>query len=76
MMKRGVPFTALLGLVMVFFLLGSEGLAAEPIKIGYMATLTGEGATWGQHERDGALLAVKEINAKGGVLGRPLELTL
>ena len=74
MMKRGVPFTALLRLVMVFFLLGSEGLAAEPIKIGYMATLTGEGATWGQHERDGALLAVKEINAKGGVLGRPLEL--
>ena len=74
MMKRGVPFTALLGLVMAFFLLGSEGLAAEPIKIGYMATLTGEGATWGQHERDGALLAVKEINAKGGVLGRPLEL--
>ena len=74
MMKRGGTFTALLGLVMVFFLLGSEGLAAEPIKIGYMATLTGEGATWGQHERDGALLAVKEINAKGGVLGRPLEL--
>ena len=39
-----------------------------------MATLTGEGATWGQHERDGALLAVKEINAKGGVLERPLKL--
>ena len=56
------------------FAWGSAGFAAEPIKIGYMATLTGEGATWGQHERDGALLAIKDINAKGGVLGRPLEL--
>ena len=48
--------------------------AAEAIKIGYLATLTGEGATWGQHERDGALMAVKEINEKGGLLGRPVEL--
>ena len=55
-------------------LFGGMSLAAEPIKVGYIATLTGEGATWGQHERDGALLAVKDINAKGGVLGRPLEL--
>jgi branched-chain amino acid transport system substrate-binding protein len=49
-------------------------LAADPIKIGYLATLTGEGATWGQHERDAALMAVKEANSKGGLLGRPLEL--
>ena len=48
--------------------------AADPIKIGYIATLTGEGSTWGQHERDGALMAVKEINEAGGLLGRPLEL--
>lgn len=62
-------------LVFVFFFFsGSPVLAAEPIKIGYLATLTGEGATWGQHERDGALLAVQEINEKGGLLGRPVEL--
>ena len=48
--------------------------AAEPIKIGYIATLTGEGSTWGQHERDGALMAVKEINDAGGLLGQPVEL--
>ena len=74
-MKRWNGFGVLLGMFVLFFLLGgSVGFAAEPIKIGYMATLTGEGATWGQHERDGALLAIKHINAKGGVLGRPLEL--
>ena len=46
----------------------------EPIKIGYLASLTGDGATWGQHEKEGALLAIKELNEAGGVLGRPLEL--
>ena len=73
-MKRVGQFAAVLAAVASFFAWVSEGLAAEPIRIGYMATLTGEGATWGQHEREGALLAVKDINAKGGVLGRPLEL--
>ena len=57
-------------------ILGVAGcaFAADPIKIGYLATLTGEGATWGQHERDAATMAVKEVNAKGGLLGRPVEL--
>ena len=48
--------------------------AGEPIKIGYLAILTGDGSTWGQHEKEGAQLAVKEFNEAGGVLGRPLEL--
>nr|WP_314718889.1 ABC transporter substrate-binding protein [uncultured Fretibacterium sp.] len=67
-------FKLLGGAWLFIVLFGGMSFAAEPIKIGYIATLTGEGATWGQHERDGALLAVKDINAKGGVLGRPLEL--
>lgn len=74
-MRRWNGFGMLLGMFVLLFLLGGAvGFAAEPIKIGYMATLTGEGATWGQHERDGALLAVKDVNARGGLLGRPLEL--
>jgi len=50
-------------------------LAVEPIRIGYLATLTGDGSTWGQHERDGAMMAVRAINESGGLLGgRPVEL--
>lgn len=65
--------------IFALFLLSAAASSAaipsgEPIKIGYLATLTGDGATWGQHERDGALLAIKELNEAGGVLGRPLEL--
>ena len=54
--------------------LASVAWGAQPIKIGYIAHLTGDAATWGVHEQNGALLAIEEINKKGGVLGRPLEL--
>ena len=46
--------------------------AAEPIKIGHYGSLTGKDAAFGVATRKGVLLAVEEINAKGGVLGRPL----
>ena len=71
LVRKVVGFFAV---VCLFSLLFGIAWAAEPIKIGYLATLTGEGATWGAHERDGAILAVEEINAAGGLLGRPLEL--
>lgn len=49
---------------------------SEPIKIGEFASMTGKEAVFGQFSHKGALLAVEEINAKGGVLGRPIELLL
>ena len=48
--------------------------AAEPIKIGEYASLTGKEAGFGQTSHHGVILAIEEINAAGGVLGRPLEL--
>jgi branched-chain amino acid transport system substrate-binding protein len=60
---------ALLALAM----LASSAQAAEPIKIGQFASLTGKDAEFGIASRKGILLAVEELNAKGGVLGRPLE---
>ncbi|MBI2517637.1 MAG: ABC transporter substrate-binding protein [Opitutae bacterium] len=58
------------------FLLSATALLAaeEPIKLGMFASLTGKQASFGQTNRRGALFAVEEINAAGGVLGRPLEL--
>ena len=43
----------------------------DPIKIGVLATLTGYPLN-GEHMRNGILMAIDEINAKGGVLGRQL----
>lgn len=48
-------------------------LAAEPIKIGVAGPFTGGSAPMGVSMRDGVKLAVAEINAKGGVLGRQLQ---
>jgi branched-chain amino acid transport system substrate-binding protein len=48
--------------------------AAETIKIGEFASLTGKEATYGQTVHKGTVLAIEETNAAGGVLGRKLEL--
>ena len=54
--------------------LSSAAFAADPIKIGLTGPYTGGSASMGVSMRDGARLAVEEINKAGGVLGRPLLL--
>jgi branched-chain amino acid transport system substrate-binding protein len=48
--------------------------AADPIKVGEYASLTGKEASFGQSSHQGIVMATEEINAAGGVLGRPIEL--
>ncbi len=74
-MKR-ILFAALLGAAVVVLGYGGMARAGEtgPIKIGIFQPLTGPATILGTDGRDGAALAVKQINAAGGVLGRKLEL--
>ena len=48
--------------------------AADTVKIGLNNPLTGTYAALGNNELIGAQLAVEQMNAKGGILGRPVEL--
>lgn len=48
--------------------------AADPIKIGLSGPFTGGSSPMGVSMRDGVKLAADEINAKGGVLGRQIQL--
>ncbi|WP_455598936.1 ABC transporter substrate-binding protein [Cloacibacillus sp.] len=64
---------ALLALIIIVFAAGTA-MAAEPIKIGYLAALTGDYAQYGITEVNMAKLVVGDINAKGGILGRKIEL--
>jgi branched-chain amino acid transport system substrate-binding protein len=48
--------------------------AADPIRIGFPIPLSGPTAVYGEPVLKGAEMAVSEINANGGVLGRKLEL--
>jgi branched-chain amino acid transport system substrate-binding protein len=51
---------------------GCGGGASNDIKIGVVYELTGGTASFGQAANNGAKLAFKEINAKGGVLGKQI----
>ncbi|WP_298886783.1 ABC transporter substrate-binding protein [uncultured Bradyrhizobium sp.] len=53
----------------------TTGAFAQTIKLADVAELSGGGATVGTNWKNGIDLAIEEINAKGGVLGRKLEVT-
>jgi branched-chain amino acid transport system substrate-binding protein len=52
-----------------------EGFAADTVKIIDNVELSGTGVTSGSMFQQGADLALKEINAAGGILGRKIDLT-
>jgi branched-chain amino acid transport system substrate-binding protein len=51
-----------------------DAWAQKPIKVGFPMILSGPGALFGDPALKGAQMFVEEINAKGGVLGRKIEL--
>src|SRR6202140_667031 len=69
---RSLP--ALLAAAAVSTLLAGPAFAADPIKIGVPVGLSGANSVVAPSVVQSAELAVEEINAKGGVLGRPLAL--
>ncbi len=53
---------------------GQQPAAASTIKVGEFASLTGTEATFGQSSHKGTALAIDDINAAGGVLGKKIDL--
>lgn len=51
-------------------------LAQEPIRIGLIVDRIGFAKAWSEPITQGAVYAAKELNAKGGVLGRKVELLM
>lgn len=68
----------LTGWCLVFAVLLATGNAvgADTIKIGFHAPLTGFAASDGKSSSEGAMLAVEQINAAGGVNGKKIELVI
>jgi branched-chain amino acid transport system substrate-binding protein len=54
----------------------SASYAQSTVSIPLVVELSGAGAVSGTNFRDGILLAVEEINAKGGILGRKIEMPI
>ncbi|WP_143403531.1 ABC transporter substrate-binding protein [Fusobacterium massiliense] len=79
MMKK--ILTSLLGASMLFVACGEPKTEkasgdAETIKIGALGPLTGPLAIYGVSATNGLKLAIDEINANGGILGKQVELNL
>ena len=59
----------------VFGLTGcGAGGGGNTILVGEFASLTGKEATFGTSSHEGTILAIEELNAAGGVLGKKFEL--
>jgi len=66
----------LAGVLFAALLAGSAfAQSSGPIKLADVAELSGGGATVGNNWKNGIDLAVEEVNAKGGILGRKIEVT-
>lgn len=64
--KIAVAATLIMGAIVAY--------AADPIKIGSVLSVTGPAAFLGDPELKTLQMYVEEINKKGGVIGRPLQL--
>src|SRR3974390_818742 len=74
--KGGLPMISrrFLAVIAAASLVPAVAAAQGTIKIGYPMPLSGPASVYGVPITKGAEMAVQEINAKGGVLGRKLEL--
>ncbi|MET8154248.1 ABC transporter substrate-binding protein [Actinoplanes sp. NPDC049668] len=75
------PTLVLIGLVAALAAAGcggnsSGGGDSGPVKVGLITSLTGNYAPLGSEDRKAVELAVQQINDSGGLLGRPVELSV
>ena len=67
---------SLLAISAAAILAAGVAVAQDTVHIGIIAELSGAGAPSGNNWRDGAEMAVEEINAEGGILGKQIDLTV
>jgi len=72
-MKRLVMLGTIVLLIMSVGL-PISGFAKKPVVIGSISPLTGTNAVQGNDMKNGEELAMEEVNAAGGVLGKPLKI--
>jgi len=63
-------------LLSVLALSACQSGGGNQVKVAILAPLSGDVATFGESTRDGVLLAVKEWNEDGGVLGKEIEVVV
>ena len=54
----------------------SNSYSGKTIQLGAVLSITGAGGVYGPQSRDGAMLAVDQINSSGGINGAQINLTV
>jgi branched-chain amino acid transport system substrate-binding protein len=72
LLRAGTLLAALLVLPVVFWPQASAGV--EPIKVGVTVSLSGDYAAPGSEELQGIEMWARDLNARGSLLGRPVEI--
>lgn len=79
-MKKSILGVVILSLVVILAGCGlqnnqNQPAAKEPIKIGSILILTGDGSSWGNASKNGIDMAIEKINSAGGIDGRMLQVS-
>lgn len=74
-MKKILFFSLVLVFIFSLFITVPNSFAQKTLKVGIVDTYTGPPSTFTIDVKDGFEMAIKKINAKGGVLGRKIEYT-
>jgi branched-chain amino acid transport system substrate-binding protein len=74
--KEFLPMKQLAAPLLFAAVLAAAPAWADDIKVAIVGPITGEYAAFGEQMRRGADMAVKDIDAKGGVLGQQLKLSV
>jgi branched-chain amino acid transport system substrate-binding protein len=60
--------------VVLAVLMAGVALAQEPVRIGVITSITGRFAEFGEQHQAGIQVALEDVNAAGGINGRPVEI--
>jgi len=76
MASHRLLIVTLLTAVALLHLYGCDNKGGDTVRIGAILPLTGSAAQWGGPARDGAQLAVDEVNSNGGIKGQKIALDI
>jgi branched-chain amino acid transport system substrate-binding protein len=74
--KRRLFLTVALAMFSMIFFISSMASAADVIKLGFIADVSGIGALFYKSQKAGLDMFIEEINAAGGIKGKKLELVV
>src|SRR5713101_7212043 len=72
--RRRMRFLRFAALIVVCAGLSLAGICQNTVKIGVITSLTVSQAAFGEAHKNGYAIALDEVNAKGGILGKKVEL--